>query len=112
MEVHKQLGFGFLEQVYQEALAREMTLCGISFQREVELQVMYKGQALNCAYRVDFICYGDVLVELKALHALTSIEESQVLNYLKATGYQRALLINFGAASLQYKRMVNGYTPK
>ena len=112
MEVHRQLGYGFLEQVYQEALARELDLRSIPFQREVELQVIYKGHALNCSYRADFICYGEILVELKAIGALSGIEEAQVLNYMRVTGHQRALLINFGAPSLQYKRMVFNYTQK
>lgn len=109
MEVHRCLGHGFLEAVYQEALARELVLRGIPFEREVELTVFYKGEPLACTYRADFICFGEVLLELKALGALSSIEESQVLNYLKATGKHRALLINFGVPSLQYKRLVFNY---
>ena len=109
MEVHRQLGCGFLEAVYQQALAKELTARGIPFEREVELIVYYKSEPLDCRYRADFICYQDVIVELKALSALTGLEESQVLNYLKATGIQRALLINFGAPSLEYKRLVFGY---
>jgi len=109
MEVHRQLGCGFLEAVYQQALAKELSARGIPFEREVELIVYYKSEPLDCKYRADFICYQDVIVELKALSALTGVEESQVLNYLKATGIQRALLINFGAPSLEYKRLVFGY---
>jgi GxxExxY protein len=109
MEVHRQLGHGFLEAVYQEALALELTTRQIPFQREVPLDVQYKDTMLNCHYRADFICYGTVLVELKALARLTSIEDAQVINYLKATGLQRALLINFGAPSLEHKRLVFGY---
>lgn len=110
-EVHKQLGSGFLETVYQAALARELTLCQIPFVREVELPVLYKGEPLNCSYRADFICYGDVIVEIKAIAFLGKVEEAQVLNYLKATSLQRALLLNFGASSLQYKRLVHRYEP-
>jgi len=109
MEVHTQLGHGFLEAVYQEALAREFSLRRIPFEREVELVVAYKGEPLVCRYRADFICYGEVIVELKALAVIGTGEEAQVLNYLKATGKQRALLINFGASSLKYKRLVLGY---
>ncbi len=109
MEVHKHLGHGFLEGVYQEALALEFSQRGIPFQREFDITVSYKGALLACRYRADFVCFGDVIVELKALSALTSVEEAQVLNYLKATDYQRALLINFGAPSLQTKRLVHNY---
>jgi len=70
------------------------------------LPVFYKSQALRCGYRADFICFETVLVELKALARLSTIEEAQVLNYLKSTGLQRSLLINFGAPSLEYKRLV------
>ena len=110
MEVHRQLGPGFLEPIYQEATELEYVARTIPFQREVELSVIYKGAPLKSSYRADFICFGEVIVELKALDHLTSREEAQVINYLKATGLQRALLINFGAASLQYKRLV--FTPK
>ncbi len=106
MEVHRQLGHGFLEAVYQEALSMEFVARGVPFQREVELPVFYKSQPLRCGYRADFICYETVLVELKALARLSTIEEAQVLYYLKATGLHRALLINFGAASLEHKRLV------
>jgi GxxExxY protein len=106
MEVHRQLGHGFLEAVYQEANAVEYTARGIPFEREVLLVVKYKGIALNCHYKADFICFGEVLVELKALDRLTTREEAQVINYLKATGLSRALLLNFGASSLEYKRLV------
>ena len=109
MEVHHHLGHGFLEAVYQEALAKEFALRSIPFLREVELPVFYKGELLVCKYRADFICYGEVIVELKTLGVLSGIEEAQVLNYLKATGIQRALLINFGALTLEYKRLVFGY---
>lgn len=106
MEVHKQLGHGFLEGVYHEALSKEFSLRGIPFEQEVDLIIMYKGEPLACKYRADFICFGEVIVELKALSALHSVEEAQVINYLKATGKSRGLLINFGAPSLEYKRLV------
>ena len=106
MEVHRELGHGFLEAVYQEALAIELTARKIPFQREVPLPVSYKGQKLACSYRADFVCYENVLVELKAISQLTGADEAQVINEMKATGMQRALLINFGAPSLEYKRRV------
>lgn len=106
MEVHRELGHGFLEAVYQEAMAVEMTARKIPFQREVPLQVYYKGQKLATGYRADFVCYENVLVELKAISQLTSVDEAQVINEMKATGMQRALLMNFGAPSLEYKRRV------
>ena len=106
MEVHAGLGPGFLEAVYQEALAIEFAERGIPYQREVQLPIVYKGQTLTTSYRVDFICYSNVLVELKALNAMGGTEESILLNYLKATGHERGLLLNFGAPSLQVKRMV------
>ena len=106
MDVHRELGHGFLEAVYQEALAIELTVRKISFQREVPLAVKYKGQKLACSYRADFVCYENVLVELKAISQLTGADEAQVINEMKATGMQRALLFNFGAPSLEYKRRV------
>jgi GxxExxY protein len=106
MEVHRELGHGFLEAVYQEALAIELTARDIPFQREVPLPVSYKGQKLACSYRADFVCYENVLVELKAISELTGADEAQVINEMKATGRQRALLFNFGAPSLEYKRRV------
>ena len=106
MEVHRQLGPGFLEAVYHEALVVELTLRGIPFGREVELPIMYRGKPLPCKYRADFLCFDEILVELKALDKLTGTERSQVINYLKATQLHRALLINFGDSSLVYERLV------
>lgn len=106
MEVHRELGHGFLEAVYQEALAIELAARKIPFRREVPLVVNYKGQKLACSYRADFVCYENVLVELKAVSQLTGVDEAQVINEMKATGMQRALLFNFGTPSLEYKRRV------
>lgn len=106
MRVHSELGPGFLEAVYQEALAIELTERAVPFQREVELPVFYSGKRLDSSFRVDFICFGSVLVELKALSRLSGVEEAQVINYLKATGHQVGLLFNFGAPSLHYKRLI------
>lgn len=106
MAVHRELGNGFLEAVYQDALDREFCLCGIDYAREKELPVFYKGQRLNAYYKADFICYGSVIVELKAVKQLSGNEEAQVINYLKASGLKRALLLNFGSKSLQHRRFV------
>ena len=106
MEVHGILGNGFLEAVYQEALAVEFLKRNIPSLQQVELPVFYKENKLQCSYRVDFICFKEIIVELKALAVLGTSEHSQVLNYLKASGKRRGLLLNFGSQSLQYKRMV------
>ena len=106
IEVHKVLGRGFLEKVYQEALAREFVARGIPFDQECEIPILYKGVELTCRYRADFICYESVVVELKALTELSGTEKAQVLNYLKATGHQRGMLLNFGTERLQYERCV------
>jgi len=108
LEVHKELGHGFLEAVFQEALEVELGLKGIPFQREHAIKIFYRGKPLRTEYRCDFLCFGDLIVELKAIKTLTEIEEAQVINYLKATGFRKALLINFGAPSLQHKRLVYG----
>ena len=106
MEVHKELGYGFLEAVYQEALEKELISKEISINREVELPIYYKGKKLLKHYRADFICYDKIILEIKALPDLTTQHEAQVLNYLKATNFQLALLVNFGTQSLQYKRLI------
>lgn len=104
MEVHRRLGCGFLEAVYQEALAIEFEVRGIPFQREVQLVIDYRDRPLRTSYRVDFVCYGEVLVELKAIERLTKLEESIVLNYLNASPFELSLLLNFGSRSLDYRR--------
>lgn len=106
MEVHRVLKNGFLEQVYQEALAIELCKRQIPHVREAALGITYKGQKLSATYRADFICYNNILVETKALSQLSNNEKAQVINYLKATGHELALLINFGQPSLQYRRIV------
>jgi GxxExxY protein len=109
MEIHRTLGHGFLEAVYQEAALIEFPLHQVPFEREVLFEIHYKGTLLLTRYRADFVCFDNIIVEFKAQSQLTSADEAQLLNYLKATGCQRGLLINFGAPRLEYKRMVFGY---
>jgi len=106
MEVHRQLGFGFLEAVYQCALALEFQERAIPFKAEVSLPIRYKGKLLTCGYRADFVCYEDLLIETKAIAELTRIDDAQLINELRASGFQRGLLLNFGAPSLQFKRLI------
>ncbi|MEM0966195.1 MAG: GxxExxY protein [Verrucomicrobiota bacterium] len=105
MAVHRELGHGFLEAVYQKALAKEFDFLGVPFTRESRLPISYRGEII-AEYQADFVCYGTVIVELKALREIGGSEEAQVINYLKSTGLTRGLLINFGASSLQTKRLV------
>lgn len=106
MEVHKELGSGFLEAVYHEALMYELNKQNIPFATNVKLQVQYKNIQLHKVYYADIICYDKIIVELKAIDGLISEHEAQVINYLKATGFKLGILVNFGTKSLQYKRLV------
>jgi GxxExxY protein len=106
MEVHKNLGSGFLEAVYQEALKWEFEDCEIPWIKEAPLEIEYKGRILEKKYFADFVCFDDIIVELKACDTLAPEHTAQVLNYLKATGKRLGLLINFGASSLQHKRII------
>ncbi len=106
MEVHRTLGHGFLEAVYQEAMGVELEVRGVPFLREHLIPITYKGRLLGMPYRADFLCFDSVIVELKALSVLSGPDEAQVIHYLKATGRNRALLLNFGAPQLEYRRLV------
>jgi GxxExxY protein len=108
MEVHSELGPGFLEAVYQEALEIELSSRRLPFEAQKPLIVSYKGRRLKKEYVADIICYGQIIVELKAMDRLTGKEESQILNYLKATGWKVGLLINFGShGKLEWRKFVN-----
>jgi GxxExxY protein len=111
MAVHTELGHGFLEAVYQEALAIEFTRCGIPFVREKQLLIWYRGNRLTTQYDADFFCYDSIVVELKAVSALAPGHQAQIIHYLKATGCERGLLVNFGAPRLEYKRLVLTQSP-
>jgi GxxExxY protein len=106
MTVHRELGPGFLEPIYQEATEIQFNNDLIPHQREKELLIYYMGRELKKRYSADFVCYDKIIVELKALSALVSDHEAQLLNYLKATGYKLGILVNFGAPKLEYKRLV------
>ena len=106
MEVHSHLGSGFLESVYEEAMVVEFGLRGINYERQKTLDVFYKGIKVK-QFTCDLLVNGQVLVELKAIKNLTDIEMAQVLNYLKSTGLRLGLLFNFGAKSLEWKRIIN-----
>ena len=106
MEVHKELGCGFLEAVYQEALEKEFAEQGVPFESQPVIRIAYKGRLLNKTYQPDFRCYGEIIVEIKAISSLSGIEEAQLINYLKATKLKIGLLFNFGSKSLEHKRFV------
>lgn len=95
-EVYREMGCGFLEAVYQECLEKEMAIRSIPFVSQQELKLNYKGEPLRQTYKPDIICYGNIVVELKALSSTTGEQKAQVLNYLKATGMRLGLLVNFG----------------
>ena len=105
MEVHSNLGSGFLEAGYQAALEHEFNLQKIPFKSQVKLAVKYKGELVG-DYRADFLVEDKVVLEIKALKSLSQMDEAQLMNYLKATGFRLGLLINFGASSLEYLRRI------
>ena len=108
MAVHSKLGHGFLEKVYKLALPIEFKRRDIPFVIEAPLPVLYDGVPLPTTYRVDFVCFGDVIVECKATATITQADVAQLINYLKAAGKRRGLLLNFGGLSLQHARKVWG----
>ena len=95
-EVYKQMGYGFLEAVYQECLEKELCLRKIPFESQVMLRLHYKGMELTKSYEPDFVCYGKIIIELKAVSRIAGEHRAQILNYLKATGFKLGLLVNFG----------------
>ena len=107
MEVHKELGCGFQEAVYHEALEKEFGTQNIPFTSQPVVKLSYKGKVLRKTHQPDFVCFSDVLIEIKALSYMSGAEEAQLLNYLKATGLEIGLLLNFGGKSLEYKRFIN-----
>ena len=106
MEVHTELGPGFLEAVYQEAFELELLKEKIPYEREKIINIFYKKEKLKKEYTADFFCFGKIIVELKALSSLNGDHEAQLLNYITATKTKVGLLINFGAKSLEHKRMI------
>jgi len=107
IDLHNHLGCGFLEAVYQEALEIEFQAQNIPYERELMLPIYYRQVKLKTFYKSDFICFKNIIVELKAVKQITSIHESQIINYLKSSGLNVGLLINFGNTKLQYKRLVH-----
>ena len=106
-KVYNTLGHGFLEPVYQEALEIEFQRQGIPYEREKELKITYAGVELKQTYKADFVCFGKIIVELKAVSELADAHRSQVYNYLHATGYKLGLLLNFGCSDeLEKERIV------
>ncbi len=107
IEVHKELGPGFLESVYEEALVYESMQRHIPHDTQVKLLIYYKGQKLKKEFIADYIGFEKILVELKCIPKLTKLEEAQIINYLKATGLKVGLLINFGSqGKLEWKRFI------
>lgn len=104
--VHNELGCGFLERVYQDALEVEFRLRNIPFEREKAIQIVYKGEPLGEPYRADFVCYGKVIIELKSVSEILDVHRAQIVNYLKATKIKLGFLVNFGEESLNVERIV------
>lgn len=104
--VHRELGCGFLERVYQDALEVEFRLRNIPYEREKAIQIVYKGEPLGEPYRADFVCYGKVIIELKSVSEILDVHRAQIINYLKATKIKLGFLVNFGEESLNIERIV------
>ena len=107
MEVHKKLGAGFLESVYSEALEVEFSNANIPYAREKKLYVIYDDLPLKKYFKADFVCFNNIIIELKATKYLIDVDFKQTINNVKATKFKLGLLINFGTPSLTYKRIVN-----
>ena len=107
MNIHSTLGNGFLEAVYSEVLEKEFVKNNIPYQREVKLDLFFNGEKLDKKYKADFICFDNIILEIKAVSFIHENFTKQTLNYLKATEKKLGLLINFGERSLQYKRIIN-----
>ena len=105
MEVHRLLGCGFVEQVYQEALEKEFVLRKIPYEREKELIIRYKGDVLSKTFKADFVCYNKIILELKAVKEFVDDHYAQIYNYLRASDLELGILINFGSASIEYERI-------
>lgn len=104
--VHNELGCGFLERVYQDALEVEFRLRNIPYEREKAIQIVYKGEPLGEPYRADFVCYGKVIIEMKSVSEILDVHRAQIINYLKATKMKLGFLVNFGEESLNIERIV------
>ena len=109
MRVHRNLGAGFLEAVYEEAMEKELNKEKIPFQRQVKLELYYDNQKMNKTYRADFVCYEKIILEIKAVSKAPTAFYAQLRNYLRCTEMKLGILINFGQPSLQYKRVLNSH---
>ena len=109
MAVHRELGPGFLESAYGDALEIELSKRSIPFEREKLIHVYYKGVPIKTQYQADFVCYNNLIVELKTVDQILDIHRAQLIHYLKATGIKKGLLVNFKSNSLQYERFANDY---
>jgi len=107
MNVSNELGCGFLEAVYQEALEVEFEECDIVYEPQKRINISYKERMLKKEYFADFVCYGNIIVEVKAIKEIREPEEAQLLNYLKATKLPVGLILNFGTVKLEWKRYAN-----
>jgi GxxExxY protein len=109
MAVHRELGPGFLESAYGDALEIELSNRRIPFEREKLIHIYYKGVPIKTQYQADFVCYDNLIVELKTVDQILDIHRAQLIHYLKATGIKKGLLVNFKSNSLQYERFANDY---
>ena len=111
MRVHSELGSGFLESVYHEALEREFKENEVPYKSKEKLQVFYKDEIMNKFFVADFVCFDKIIIELKASNFIHKTMELQTVNYLKTTKFELGLLINFGESSLMWKRFINTSNP-